>query len=232
LSAGSGNMLTTSFDVTMIPGATPEQINPDRYELPTRKLQMADDYIAQRFGLNEGGESQLRPNISFAAPDIQRPIPYWQTSIQFKDENDEGLPTGIEVLNWSLELTNNISRRNLCIAVSGTDDHPGPSLIQVGLASMTLNITFVSTVALDESGDPLSEFDMPEKFNDVIIKIENGTLTRELSLGRFDGSTNGSDYSSPVQQISDASNISGVGSLQEMSYIANGYFTLPHIKGT
>jgi len=230
LSAGSGNMATTSIDITMIPGATPDEIDPDRYNLPTRSLQLADNYIDQRFGLKDGGEEQLMNNISFAAPDNQLPIPYWQTSIEFKDKDDLGLPDGVYVLNWSLELVNTINKRNLCGAVSGTDDHPGPTLIEVGMASVTLNVTFVTVVTLDDAGDPITEFNMPERFNDVIIKIKNESLTREISLGRLDGSVDGNEFSSPAQEISDASNISGVGSLLEMNYIAQGYFTMPHIK--
>jgi len=230
LSAGSGNMTTTSIDMTMIPGANPDSTTPDRYELPTRQLQLADNYIDQRFGLQSGGSEQLRENVSFAAPDNQLPIPYWQTSIEFKDKNGDGLPDGIHVLNWSIEIVNNISRRNLCSAINNTNDHPGPSLIQVGMASVTLNITFVTVVTLDDTGTPITEFNMPERFNDVIIKLENNSLTRNISLGRLDGTTDGNDFSSPVQETSDASNLSGVGALQEMNYIAQGYFTMPHLE--
>lgn len=230
LSAGSGNMLSTSIDMTMIPGAFPNI--DDKYTLPTRHLQLSDNYIDQRFGLDNGGEEQLLPNISFASPPEQLPIPYWKTSIEFIDENDEGLPEGVYVYNWAIELVNGITRRNLCTATNETNDHPGPSLIQVGMAGVTLNVTFVTVVSLDETGTPITEFNMPERFKDVIIKIIGPTedLTREISLGRIDASEDGNEFSNPVQEISDASNISGIGALQEMNYIAQGYFTMPHIK--
>jgi hypothetical protein len=223
-------MLTTSIDISMIPGADP---NPeDKFTLPTRYLQLSDNYIGQRFGLADDGQAQLLPNIYFGSPENQRPIPYWQTSIEFKDESGEGLPEGVYVYNWSLEIVNTINRRNLCAAVNGTEDHPGPNLIEVGLASVTLNITFVTVVSLDDAGDLISEFNMPERFKDVIIKIDTPSLSRELSLGRIDASEDGNKFSNPVQEISDTSNLPGVGALQEMNYVAQGYFTLPHIKGT
>jgi hypothetical protein len=227
LSAGAGNMLTTSFDVTMIPGTEEEE---DDYDLPIRSLQLADDYIGQRFGLDDGGEGQLLPNVSFATGNDKQPIPYWETSINFLDENNDGLPEGIHVLNWSLEMSNNITKRNLCAAKSGTDNHPGPAFIQVGLASVTLNVTFVTVVTLDDptNGNLVTDYVLPDRFNDVIINVGD----KQISLGRLDDSTDGNKFSNPVQSISDANNLSGAGALQEMNYIAQGYFTMPHLKGT
>jgi len=223
LSTGPGNILISSFDITMIPGAEPS--GGGKYSLPLRKLQVGDDYIGQRFGFEVGGNN-TNP-ISFELPAIKQPIPYWQTKFNFKDEVGNPIPDGIYVTNWSLEIINNISGRNTCAAVSGTNDHPGPNLIQVGLASVTLNVTFVTVVTPGSEGE--KEYNIPERFSDVTINIGNIDEPRTLSLGRIDGSVDGNDNSTSAQQTSDATNITGVGSMTEFTYIASGYFTLPHL---
>jgi hypothetical protein len=216
LSTGPGSMLVASMDIVLIPATTEE---PD-YELPLRKLNIDDDYIEQKFGFktsdsfNRNGFTTDTGPIHFGFPDKYQPIPYWKTILNLD------LPEGVYVLNWSLEMTNNISRRSLCSASSGTEDHPGPTLIQVGLASVVLNVSFVSVFTPN-----FGEYFIPERFDSATISIGDKTL----SLGRLDSSINGEIESTALQQTSDATNITGAGSLTEMTYIASGYFTLPHL---
>ena len=107
LSAGAGAFLTSSIDMTMIPGTDPT-IYPN-YPLPTRNLQLGDDYISQKFGFASVGgaivEGSPATPITFAASDIQKPIPYWKSLLVFEDENgDSVLPDNILVQNWSIDI--------------------------------------------------------------------------------------------------------------------------------
>jgi len=231
LSAGPGSILTTSMDVVMIPGAETDDFedNPfdslNDYPLPTRHLQAGDDYIGQKFGFEVSGD--ITKPIDFAKPPLYQPIPYWQTKFNLDDLSGNPLPDGIYVTNWSLEMTNNISRRNVCMAARYTEDHPGPTLIQIGMASVTLNLSFVTVITPGAEGS--KDFLIPERFSNVTINIGSDAAPRILSLGRMDASIDGNEESTSIQQSSDATNITGAGSLTEMTYIASGYFTLPHL---
>jgi hypothetical protein len=231
LSAGAGSFLTSSIDMVMIPGTDPESA--PNYPLPTRNLQLGDNYINQKYGFaSENGaivEDDPATPISFSSPAIQQPIPYWKSLILFEDINgDSVLPENVYIQNWSLEINNPVSRRNLCQAVSGTNSHPGPQLIQVGLANLTLNVTFV-TVITPESGES-RKFEVPESFWNARIRIENDAISRDIQLARMDASTDSfNDFSKPVQQVNDGANISGIGAIQEISFQVQGYFTMPHI---
>lgn len=224
LSTGPGNFLSASIDINLIPGITPEA---DKYNLPTRYLELGEDYIGQRFGFEIDG-NRTSP-ISFAFPEYQLPIPYWQTYLTFEDENGDELPEEIQIQNWSLEMNNSVTRRMTCAAASGDDQHPGPTLIQIGLASVVLNVTFVTVVTPLNAGS--RQYSVPEKFRNANINIKGPSTTRSINLGRMDASIDGDEYSEPLQQITDGLNISGIGAIQEMSYQANGYFTMPHIVG-
>jgi hypothetical protein len=218
LSADSGAISSTSIDIVLIPGKTPDSLNPTRYELPIKELQLNNNYIGQRFGLATDIPN-LPKNVSFGDENNKQPIPYWGTSIEFVDP----ISDKVEVLNWSLDITNNISKRNLCSCVSRSERHSGPSLIQVGLASVSFNTSFV-TVIPDSTNDVL-----PSSFEKVFINIKHKDITKKISLGRIDGSLAENDYNKPVQSTSDSTSISGGDSIQEMSFAANGYFTMPHI---
>jgi len=233
ISAGPGSFLTSSIDMIMIPGTDPIEYPEPLYPLPTRNLQIGDDYISQKYGFaSENGaivSGAPATPITFASPPIQLPIPYWKSILIFEDgAGNPVIPENLQVQSWSLEVNNPISRRNLCMAVNGTDDHPGPQFIQVGLANMTLNVTFV-TVETPESGGN-RKIKVPENFWNVKVRIENDTLSRDVLLGRMDSSNDGNaDFSKPIQQVNDGASISGIGAIQETSFQVQGYFTMPHI---
>lgn len=242
LSTSPNSFINSSIDLVMIPGLKEDSII-EKIPIPIRNLEIADNYIEQKYGFKSDGTDVLpipdnaATPITFDAPLEKRPLAYWQSEVLFlNDSGDSILPEGVYVQNWSLEINNPIQKRTLCQAfvddefVDGTSKktHPGPQLIQVGLASLSFNCTFVYTLTPENSEN--RKFSMPNNFWNVIIRVNNSGVTKNISLARIDNSEDGNVYfSKPIQQNSGDYNLGATQSIQEVSYSTQGYFTMPHV---
>lgn len=197
LSTSAGNLLTTNISLEMIPD------HPSA--LPAFLSRAGDDYINQKFGFSDieipGGTTQP---LTFKDP-ATRVIPYWQTSLSFVPA------TGIEnlVTEWSLSVTNNFTKQFTCEG-DITGNHPGPKYVFVGVAEVSLDITF----SMQQLGNSIV---IPEELNAVFITVSDGVnFVKTIELDT-------------VELQNDPRPLAGQGDFTVGSYNSIGFFNLPRL---
>lgn len=131
------------------------------HDLPVETLRLADNYIAQKFGIS----GMFAHPLSFDPTSDQCAIPYWRTVMTV----GAGLPENVLIRGWELSMTNPFEERFTCGGdTTGGSFHPGPAFYFVSTAEVTLSITFVLANDVDT--------DVPRDLSDIQIDLGGGRV--------------------------------------------------------